>query len=229
METKTNTHLSDTDIKNNVLLELKFEPSVRTSDIGVLVKDGTVTLNGNVSSYAEKRNAIRATKRLAGVNGIADDIQVKLPGTVTHTDSDIASSAAHQIKWASSVPHDKVTLTVREGWVTLEGDVEWWFERNAAERAVQYLGGVKGVVNEITIKPKLSALSIGSDIESAFKRSAMLDAEEVAVTTSGNTVILRGKVRTYAEKQEAERVAWAAPGVLSVMNELSVNWGWLGD
>ena len=202
---------------------------MKTSDIGVLVKDGTVTLNGFTSSYWEKANAVRAAKRVVGVNAIADDIQVKLPGSFNRTDGDIASAAAQQIKWSPTIPVDKVKVTVRDGWLTLEGEVEWWFEKNAAENAVHYLMGVKGVSNSISIKPKLSAIAIESDIHAAFKRSAMLDANEVAVSTSGNTVTLRGEVRTFAERDEVDRIAWAAPGVMLVVNELTVKWSFLAD
>jgi osmotically-inducible protein OsmY len=227
MNTVTKPTINDADIKNSVLAELKYEPSVKSSDIGVLVHNGTVTLNGCATSYWEKLNAVRAAKRVAGVNGIADEIEVKLPSTVTHSDSDIASSASHQLKWSPSVPEDAIKVTVHDGWITLEGDVEWWYQKNAAENATEFLYGVKGVHNHIHIKPTLSANSIEKDIESAFKRSAVLDANEVAVSTSGSQVTLRGKVRTHGEKFEAERAAWAAPGVNSVKNELTVNWSWL--
>jgi len=229
MNTTMNKVVGDVDLKNDILSELKYEPGVKTSDIGVLVKDGTVTLNGFTSSYWEKANAVRAAKRVVGVNAIADDIQVKLPGSFNRTDGDIASAAAQQIKWSPTIPVDKVKVTVRDGWLTLEGEVEWWFEKNAAENAVHYLMGVKGVSNSISIKPKLSAIAIESDIHAAFKRSAMLDANEVAVSTSGNTVTLRGEVRTFAERDEVDRIAWAAPGVMLVVNELTVKWSFLAD
>lgn len=229
MNTKTRPNISDADIKTNVLSELKFEPSVKTSDIGVLVKDGTVTLTGLATSYWQKKNAVRAAERVCGVNGIADDIMIKLPGSLTQTDSDIAAAATQHLKWSSSVPDDSIKVTVRDGWITLAGDVEWWYEKNAAENSVDYLKGVKGVSNDISIKPKLSVQVIEADIESAFKRSAMLDADEVAVTTSGSSVTLRGKVRTYAERYEAERAAWGAPGVKAVDNKLTVNWSWMGN
>ncbi len=215
---------SDVDLKNDILSELKYEPDVAISDIGVLVKDGTVTLNGFTSSYWEKWSAVHAAKRVAGVNAIADDIQVKLPGSLNRTDGDIAADCGKQIEWSPSVPMDSVKVTVREGWLTLEGEVEWWFQKNAAENAVHYLPGVKGVSNHILIKPRLSTSAVEEDIRCAFQRNAMLDSDEVHVETSGSTVILTGMVRTYAEKEEAERASWAAPGVISVDNKLSVNW-----
>ncbi|MDR3691787.1 MAG: BON domain-containing protein [Fimbriimonas sp.] len=215
---------SDADLKDDILSELKYEPGVKTSDIGVLVKGGTVTLNGYTSTYWEKANAIRAAKRVTGVHSIADAIQVRLPGSMTRNDGDIAASAGHQIKLSPAVPDDAVKVTVRDGWITLEGDVEWWNQKNAAEQAVHYLMGVKGVSNLIAIKPKLSAVTIESDIHAAFRRNSMLDADKVTVETSGNTVTLSGKVRTIAEREEADRVAWAAPGVVLVINELTVLW-----
>jgi len=221
--------VNDADLKNDILSELKYEPGVKTNDIGVLVKDGTVTLNGYTTSYWEKANAVRAAKRVVGVNAIADDIQIKLPGSLSRNDTDIATTALQQIEWSPAVPANAVKITVRDGWITLEGEVEWWYQRNAAENAVHFLMGVKGVSNSITIKPKLSAADIETDIHAAFKRSSMLDADEVTVTTSGNTVTLRGKVRTFAERDEADRVAWAAPGVMLVVNELTVRWSLLTD
>jgi osmotically-inducible protein OsmY len=223
-----NVNKTDIELKNDVLSELKYEPSVKTSDIGVLVKDGAVTLNGFATSYWEKANAVSATKRVAGVAAIADDIKINLPGTQSRTDGDIAEACAQQIQWAPSIPTNSVKIVVRGGWVTLDGDVEWWFQKNAAENAVHFLTGVKGVSNMITIKPKLSPADIESDIRCAFKRHAMLDAEEIIVETSGDKVTLRGKVRTYAEKEQAERTAWTAPGVQTVVNDLTVNWSWLG-
>ena len=221
--------INDTDLKASVLSELKFEPSVKTSDIGVLVKNGTVTLNGNATSYWEKLMANRAAQRVAGVNGIADEIKVKLPNSSERTDADIASAAMEQIKWSTVVPHGAVKMTVRDGWITLQGKVEWWYEKNAADHCVHNLLGVKGVTNEITVEPKLSNATIEKDIQDAFKRSSMFDADEVVVTTSGANVTLRGKVRTHGEKYEAERAAWGAAGVRSVDNELTVRWSWLND
>jgi osmotically-inducible protein OsmY len=215
---------SDAEIKTDVLAELKYEPSVKVTDIGVLVKDGTVTLNGYATNYAEKWEAVRAAKRVAGVTAIADDIKVKLWDSFVRTDGDIATTAANQIKWITSIPTGKVQLTVSDGWITLEGELEWWFEKNEAERAVQSLAGVKGVTNEIKIKPKASAPVIESDIERALERNALLDDSDIEVAVSGTKVTLRGTVSNYSEREEAVRIAWAAAGVTSVDDQLDIDW-----
>lgn len=220
----SNAEKTDTEIKSDVLAELKYEPSVKVTDIGVLVKDGTVTLNGNATSYSEKWQAVTAAKRVVGVRAIADDIKVKLWDSFVRTDGDIAAAAANQIKWSTSIPAGTVKVTLRDGWLTLEGEVGWWYEKNAAEDAVEDLTGILGVTNLITIKPKPSAANIQSDIESAFERNALLDASRIEVEASGNKITLRGKVRNYTEREEAERVAWAAAGVSSVDDKLDVEW-----
>ena len=217
---------TDVELKTNVLAELKYEPSVKITDIGVLVKDGTVTLNGYATSYGEKWDAVRAAKRVAGVKAIADDIEVKLPSSLRRTDGDIAAAAATQINWSTTIPEGTAKVTVREGWITLEGAVEWQYQKNAAENVVQYMAGVKGVDNLITIKPKLAAGEVESAIKQAFARNAVVDAKKIQVSTSGNKVTLRGEVRNYAERDEAERVAWAAPGVFFVDNQLKLEWSW---
>ena len=215
---------SDAEIKTDVLAELEYEPSVKVADIGVLVKDGTVTLNGFATSYAEKWEAVRAAKRVSGVTAIADDIKVKLWDSFVRTDGDIATTAANQIKWITSIPTGKVQLTVSDGWITLEGELEWWFEKNEAERAVQSLAGVKGVTNEIKIKPKVSAPVIELDIERALERNALLDDRDIEVAVSGAKVTLRGTVSNYSEREEAVRIAWAAAGVTSVDDKLDIDW-----
>ena len=213
---------SDSDIKADVLSELEYEPSVKATDIGVLVKDGTVTLEGEVPTYFEKWDAVRAAKRVAGVRAIADEIDVKLPDILRLTDADIAGAAANHIGWSSKIPTDSVKIMVRDGWITLEGEVEWWYQKNEAESLVRHLRGVKGVSNQISIKPKVNAPKVELAIKSAFERNALVDAAKIQVETSENKVTLTGKVRNYAERDEAERVAWAAPGVFSVDNKLSV-------
>ena len=215
---------SDTDLKNDVLAELKYEPSVMVTDIGVLVKNGTVTLNGSVTTFAEKWNAVCAAKRVAGVSAIADDIEVKLPESLRRTDGDIAAAAAHQIEWSTTIPPGSAQITVRDGWITVEGEVEWWFQKTAAESVVQHLAGVRGVTNLITLRPKLASASVENAIRSAFERNALLDAKQIRVETSDSKLTLRGCVRNYSEREEAERVAWAAPGIFSVDNQLTVDW-----
>ena len=223
---KTSVEKSDEEMKIDVLAELEFDPRVKVSDIGVLVKDGTVTLNGYATSYGERFAAVRSAKRVAGLKAIADDIEVRLPDSSRRTDGEIAAAVAHQIDWNSTIPKGIAKVTVRDGWVTLQGEFGWWHEKNAAEEAVHHLVGVKGVTNLITIKPKEAPVDIESIVKDAIERNSILVAEQILVEAVGNEVILRGKVRSYTAREEAERVAWAAPGVFSVSNELDVEWFW---
>jgi len=214
--------ISDAELKNDVLSELKFEPNVKVTEIGVLVQDGAVTLNGFATSYGEKLQAVRAAKRVAGVKAIADDIAVKLPDSLRRTDGDIASAAANQIAWSATVPTEAIDVTVRDGWITLQGVVESKFQKEEAENVVHHLSGVKGVSNMISLEPKRTPIEFDTAIKAAFERNALLDAGRITVETSGNEVALSGDVRSYPEKEEAERIAWSAPGVLAVDNQLMV-------
>jgi osmotically-inducible protein OsmY len=215
---------TDTELQKDVMSELKYDPSVKVSDIGVLAKNGTVTLNGYATSYSEKWEAVHATKRVAGVKAIADDIEIQLPASYHRTDTDIAAAAINQIEWSTTIPNGTIQATVRDGWITLEGQVEWWYQKNAAGGLVKQMAGVKGLTNSISISPKVTKKAVETDIKAAFKRSAMLDAEHIRVETSGNNVILHGQVRNYSEYDEAERVAWSEAGVSSVDNRLEVDW-----
>ena len=215
---------TDTEIKNDVLSELKYEPSIKVTDIGVLVKEGIVTLTGYTTSFNEKLIAVHAVKRVAGVVAIADDIELKIPDANHRTDGEIAAAAAHQIAWATTIPTGTVEIVVRNGWIVLEGEVEWWYQKNAAETVVRHLSGVHGVSNSISIKSTAKIPAVCMGIEAAIARNAMLDASKIRVEIVGSKVILHGTVRTLAQREEAERIAWAAQGVFSVEDHLAVKW-----
>jgi len=211
---------SDAELQKDVLAELEFAPSVKVEDIGVSVREGIVTLNGSVSNYAGKSAAAYAAKRVAGVRGLAEDIVVNLPASSRRTDSDIAAAAAHAVEWTGSLPADTIKITVRDGWLSLEGTVQGWHQKSAAERAVHNLAGVKGVTNLIDIKPKVTSVNVKGAIQAAFERHAFLDAQQIQVETNGGSVVLRGHLRSFIEREEAERAAWAAPGVTQVENRI---------
>jgi len=213
---------SDVELRRDVLDELEWEPSIDAAQIGVTTREGVVTLAGTAKSYSEKLKAERVTKRVLGVKAIANDIEVRLPGTHERTDSDIARVAVDALKWRASVPEGRIKVAVGKGWVTLEGEVDWQYQKDVALEAVHHLVGVKGVTNLITVKPRVSATEVKSPIEAAFRRSAELDAQKIRVETKDGKVTLHGQLQSWAERDEAERTAWAAPGVTQVENFIAI-------
>jgi osmotically-inducible protein OsmY len=216
---------SDSDIKRDVEQELRWAPNVDPTDIAVAIKNGVVTLTGFVRSYAQKLAAERAAKRVAGVVGLANDLEVRLPGVDVRPDPEIARDVAAELKVWLPNSSEHITPVVKNGWVTLEGEVEWNYQREYAERAVRWVKGVKGVSSLLRLKQHStpSPTEIKHSIEDAFRRSALIDANRVTVEANGGEVILKGAVRSWAERQEAERAAWAAPGVVRVDNRIVVS------
>jgi osmotically-inducible protein OsmY len=213
----------DMDIQQDVFDELKWDASVGGAEIAVAVKDGVVTLAGRVGTYAQKFAAERAAERVSGVKAVAEDLQVKLPSTFERTDTEIAHAAVNVLKWDAEVPDDRIKMKVEDGWITLEGSVDWYYQKSAAERAVRYLTGVKGVTNLVSVKGKVvSPYEVGVRIKEALRRTAELDAQKIHVEAADGRVTLKGTVRSWAERQDAERAAWNAPGVTAVDDRLAI-------
>jgi osmotically-inducible protein OsmY len=211
---------TDSELRRDVERELEWDPSIDARNIGVAAKNGVVTLTGYVSSYADKWRAERIAKRVSGVTALANEIEVKL--STERTGPDIAEAARAALKADSRLPADRIKVIVERGWVTLEGTVDYYYQKSAAESDVRYIAGVRGVTNALVVTPKVSPTDIRMKIEEALKRSAQLDANRISVETEGSKVILSGTVRSWAEREEAEMAAWAAPGVTQVENKIKV-------
>jgi osmotically-inducible protein OsmY len=214
---------SDSDIERDVKDELQWDPDTDATDIAVSVKGGVVTLAGYVKSYSDKYEAEAAAKRIAGVRGVANDLEIRLPSVDERPDPDIARDAVATIKAHLPISSENIKVVVQNGWVTLEGRVEWQYQRQTAENAVRRIKGVKGVTNLIQLKPRVQPEDVKKKIEEAFRRNAEVDANRIIVETNGSQVILKGTVRSWIEREEAERVAWSAPGVTSVDDRIIVS------
>ena len=213
---------SDLQLRSHIEDELSWEPGVNAAAIGVSVTDAVVTLSGQVDSFREKHAAEEAVMRIHGVRALANELEVRLPADSVRRDEDIARTAASILLWNASVPKDRIKAQVSQGWITLEGTVDWHYQRMAADLAVQHLMGVRGVINLIAVKQAPSRSEVKSRINAALKRSAELNSQRIEISVHGDKVILSGKVSSLGAKQAAENAAWNAPGILSVQNELTV-------
>ena len=212
---------ADMQLKKDVEDELEWDPKINAAQIGVAVENGAVSLTGVVDTYAEKWAAEDAAKRVSGVRSVAQDLTVRILGEHQHSDAEIAEAALNAVKWDVWVP-STVKLSVQQGWITLEGQVEWNFQRDEAESAVRHLAGVKGVVNNITLKPTVSAAQVKERVKAALQRQATVDAQTIRVDTSGSTVTLSGDASTWQAVEDAADAAWAAPGVTDVVDNIRV-------
>ena len=213
---------TDADLKKDVTAELAWDPAVKSTAIGVAVKDGVVTLTGHLETFADKHAAARALRRVAGVKAIALELDVKLSLDHKRSDTDIAASAEEALQWNTLVPLERIRLTVDHGWVTLQGEVEWDYQRHSAEKAIRPLMGVVGISNEVTLRAGPKAANLSHKIEEALARQALREAKHIQVGVNGTTVTLSGKVHSWQERDAAQGVAWSAPGVHAVINELHV-------
>ena len=213
---------SDNQIQKDVMEELKWQPFLNASEIGVAVKNGIVTLSGQIDTYSKKLSAENAAKKVTGVKAIAEDIQIGVSPAYNKTDAEIAEAVLNALKWHTAVQEEKVKIKVENGNVKLEGEVEWEYQRTSAKTAIENLTGVRSVFNLITVKPKIAASDIEQKISAAFHRSATIDSKKITAEVMGSRVTLRGTVRSFTEKEDAENVAWNAPGVISVTSKIEI-------
>ena len=214
---------SDNEIERDVRDELKWDPDLDATNIAISVKDGVVTLAGFTKSYTDRLEAELAAKRVAGVRAVANDIEVRLPAIDQRPDPDIARDAVASLKSELPISHDRIKVIVKDGWITLEGAVEWQYQKTTADTVVRKVKGVKGVTNVITVKPKVEPSELKRKIQEAFKRNAEVDADRITVEAHGSEVVLKGTVRSWIEREEAERVAWSAPGITHVEDRIVVS------
>src|ERR1044072_2297414 len=213
---------TDTEIQKNVMEELKWDPIMQSAEIGAIVKDGIVTLVGYVDNYSQRLAAENAVKRVKDVRAVAIDIAISLPDDQRRSDTDLAAAALNALKWSSFVPEDKIRLKVDGGWITMEGEVEWQFQKESAYSAVSDLIGVHGVINRINVRPNITPVIVKDVIKKALERSADIEADSINISTDGGRIVLNGKVRSWAKRKEVERAVWATPGVIEVKDELII-------
>lgn len=213
---------TDAQVQQDVIAELKWEPSINAAQISVAVKDGVVTLAGHVSSYAQKCDAERVVQRVLGVKGLVIEVEVVLAGFARRKDADIASAAQTVLRWTSCLAENSIQVSVENGWVTLTGEVPWEYQRESAAGAVGHLMGVIGVSDQIAIKPRVSLSAVRSDIEAALMRRAMSEPQKISVDVRGSNVILEGAVHSWSERDLARTSAWATPGVRQVVDKLTI-------
>lgn len=214
--------MSDVSLRQNIIDEFEFEPSLNAANIGVAVDNGVVTLTGHVGSYMEKVRAERVVQRIKGVHGVAEELEVRYPGDKKTSDDEIAKRALNIISWDTSIPANKVQVKVEGGWITLSGQVEWYYQKVSAEEAVRKISGIKGVGNMLTIEPRVQPSDIKNRIENALKRKAGVEASKIKVSVAGGKVTLDGDVNAWFERNAAEGAAWAAPGVTSVEDHIRI-------
>jgi len=214
--------MTDGELLDQVEDALDWEPSVDVSDVDVSVDGGVVTMRGDVGSYAQKRTAERVVLGVYGVRGVANELNVRLPGALERSDTDIAQAAVNTLTWNTQVPSDRVTVAVSDGWVTLRGTVDWQYQKDAAERGVRNLTGVRGITNDMTVGPRVQPGDVQAKIEAALRRNAEIDARRINVSVADGRITLSGNVHSSAERDEARRAAWAAPGVTAVEDHMAV-------
>jgi osmotically-inducible protein OsmY len=214
---------TDAELQHDVMEELKWEPTIRAAEIGVGVTDGVVTLSGYVDSFYKKRAAERAAMRVFGVKAVLEELKVRLPGPLKRSDEDLARAVENVLEWNVLIPYERIKVHVRDGLVTLSGEVDWGYQKFAAADAISYLLGVVWFDNQITVKPEVKLQDVKGQIESALQRNALIDARRITIETHRGKVTLSGSVRSWAERAEAQWVAWAAPGVAEVENNIIIS------
>lgn len=213
---------SDIELQRDVMDEILWDPILHAAEIGVIVKQGVVTLVGSVKNYAEKIAAENAAKRVKEVNAVVMDVNIRMANESRRTDKDLTKAALNALKWSSFVPEDRIKLKIENGWITISGEVEWQFQKESATSAVEHLVGVRGVSNFIKVRPVLNTILVKDVIKKALERSADIDADKIDIKLSGGKILLTGKVRSWGERKEVERAVWATPGVIDVNDQLTI-------